>query len=520
MNTLIHELFTHPYFMVHPGYLQGARDMIQNNINNHVPITSDPKKVLGYKLALVNGAFVKMDGKPEISASQMNADSGTEDPSFISVYNISGPITRGGDGCSYGSRDHRDMLMNAANKPNCIGHIFLIDTPGGSAWAKNDYQQAIDYAHSKGQEVDCLVDGDCYSAGMYLASLCDHRYYVNDKDNIGCIGVLSAFYSQKDGEKNEYTANTYHEIYDPESFNKNEWYRNIANDNNDKLLVEDLTKLGAEFRNTVKKSCPNATEDHLHGKTFDAVDVKGILMDDKKSLNEVCQHLVDVTNSKSKTKASAKSNQNNIINSKIQKDMNKKYVKVAELCNADLQFSNGGTFLNETLLDSLESGIENLQAAAAERDSLVTEVKQLKAQLADKATAAVNDSETLKKNAEALNGTIAGLEAKVTELTDALAAKDTTITELNGKVTASEQKVTESEQKVADLNAKIVNLTTSPSAAPAVGTATSNGNGAAQPSMAVGSPKYDPSKTPTENAEIRKAWKKEANKDIGSKESL
>ena len=141
----------------------------------------------------------------------------------------------------------------------------------------------------------------------------------------------------------------------------------------------------------------------------------------------------------------------------------------------------------------------------------------MKAQLADKASAAANDSECFSKNAEVLNGTMTGLEAKVTELTDALAAKDTTITELNGKVTASEQKVTESEQKVADLNAKIVNLTTSPSTAPEVGTATSNGNGAEQPKLVIGAPAYDHSKSGKENAEIRKAYEKNRQTMIGAK---
>ncbi len=516
MNVL-HELLTQPYYMVSPGYLQATRDIIQNNIANHLVFSPDPNKVLGYKLALVNGSFVKMDSTPSIDSRRMSTNNnGNEDPSFISVYNINGPITRGGDDCSYGSKDHRNMMMDAANNSNCIGHIFLIDTPGGSAWAKNDYQQAIDYAHSKGQPVIALVDGDCCSAGMYLACLCDNRYYVNAKDTIGCIGVLAAFYTQKDGEKCEYTGNTYHEIYDPESFNKNEWARDIANNNDDKLLVEELTKLGVEFRDTVKKSCPKATDEHLHGKTFDAVDVKGILMDGQKSLSEVCQQLIDTADSNAK-KASANSKQNNIINSKIQKDMNKKYVKVAELCNADLQFSNGGTFLNETLLDSLESGIENLQAASAERDALKDEVTKLKAELAEKATAAANDGETVGKKTEELNVKITGLETKVTELTTALGEKETTIAELNGKITAGEQKVIESEQKVADLNAKIVNLTTEPSEAPKVGTATSNGQGAAQPKLVVGAPAYDHSKSAKENAEIRKAYEENRQSLIGTK---
>ena len=72
---------------------------------------------------------------------------------------VDGPITRNGGGCSYGSIDHRNMMINAANHPLCRGHIFIINTPGGSAWAKNDYEQAINYARSQGQPVIAFVDG-------------------------------------------------------------------------------------------------------------------------------------------------------------------------------------------------------------------------------------------------------------------------------------------------------------------------------------------------------------------------
>ena len=42
------------------------------------------------------------------------------------------------------------------------------------------------------------------------------------------FGVMAAFYTQKDGSKNEYTNETYHELYDPESFEKNKWVRDVA----------------------------------------------------------------------------------------------------------------------------------------------------------------------------------------------------------------------------------------------------------------------------------------------------
>lgn len=510
MNVL-HELFTKHCYMVLPEYAQSVRKAIQSGIANNEPARITDEKVLGFKLVMLNGKLVKMSSA-DFDSRQMNANEDDDnEPPFISVYNITGGITRDGGGCSYGSKDHRDMMIDAAKQPNCLGHIFIIDTPGGSAWAKNDYQQAIDFAHSKGQSVMALIDGDCCSAGMYLAALCDNRYYVNDKDTIGCIGVLACFYTQKDGEKCEYTGETYHEIYDPESFNKNQEIRDIANNNDEKLLIEELTALGVEFRDTVKAHCPNVTDDQLHGKTFDAVDVKGSLMDDKKTFNEVCQIIIDKSNSKSNPKGpNANSKQNNITNSKNQKDMNKKYEKVAELCGAELQFKDGGTFLNETLLDAMDANIATLQAASAERDSLTKQVAELQAQLAEKTKAGDTECAEATKKVDALNATIKEHETKITELNTNIEQKDAKIKELD-------EKVAEGVQQAADLTKKIENLSTDPGKAPEVGAAQSNGTSAETPKMAVGMPAWDDSKSATENYKIIADYKKKQNAKINSK---
>ena len=44
---------------------------------------------------------------------------------FVSIMPVDGPITRSGDGCTYGSIDLRDWIMTAADNENCKGHIFL-----------------------------------------------------------------------------------------------------------------------------------------------------------------------------------------------------------------------------------------------------------------------------------------------------------------------------------------------------------------------------------------------------------
>ena len=197
----IYEILTERKWMVMPEFAHGIRKAFEQNLNTHAAFVK-PEKTCGFVTAVGADGSVyypeeyqisedgnKVRGNWALSCTDSEGNSLQNFP-FISVLTVDGPITRNGGGCSYGSIDHRDMMMRAADHPLCCGHVFLINTPGGSAWAKNDYAQAIAYARSKGQPVIAFIDGLCASAGMYLASLCDERYFMHPKDQIGCIGVM------------------------------------------------------------------------------------------------------------------------------------------------------------------------------------------------------------------------------------------------------------------------------------------------------------------------------------------
>ena len=130
---------------------------------------------------------------------------------IINMVPVVGPILRNGDACSYGSKEYRDWLMAASDLPNCVGPFLYLDSPGGSAYAKNDFSYAIDYIRSKEkkQPIIGLIDGLCASACEALASMCDEVYFVNPLDQVGSIGTMCAFYAIKDGVKNAITQESY-----------------------------------------------------------------------------------------------------------------------------------------------------------------------------------------------------------------------------------------------------------------------------------------------------------------------
>lgn len=544
----LYEILTEKKWMISPDFVHGIRKALEQNLNAHA-IYERPAPTCGFvTVRAADGSIyypeeyqISEDGKQVRGQWALDDNDNAQNFPFVSVLTVDGPITRNGGGCSYGSIDHRNMMINAANHPLCRGHIFIINTPGGSAWAKNDYEQAINYARSLGQPVIAFIDGMCASAGMYLASLCDERYYMHPKDEIGCIGVMASFYTQADGSKNQFTDETYHELYDPESFDKNREFRDIANDGDSEKLVKELAELGVEFRADIKKACPAAKDEHLHGKVFDAEEVKGILMDDQSdffscvkrcfdlyngtakpiirkpsdddddepqgSLNEPSDHPAhDPQLEPDKASSAKKENHQHTIHQKSINMAN--YPKINAACGMQdgqqIEVKEEGAFMNAPLLDTLEAHL-------ASQEQAVADAKQ-------KATTAEQSLADLQAKHDALAETIAQKDEEIKNLKEAKAKADEDIKALNdAKAKADEEKAKADEelktaqaslataqQTIADKDAQIAELNENPGEEPAQGAAPqNNGEGAKAQNLR----EFDPTKYKT-NAERKAAFER------------
>lgn len=538
------EVLTEKKWMVSPDFVHGIRKSLEHNLNTHAAFIK-PEKNCGYVTA--NDAEgntyypeeyqISEDGKQVRGNWCLSLPADDEDAQtfpFVSVLTVDGPITRNGGYCSYGSIDHRDMMMRAADHPLCRGHVFIINTPGGSAWAKNDYALAIDYAHSKGQKVIALVDGLCASAGMYLASLCDERYYMNTKDQVGCIGVMAAFYTLPDGAKDEYTDETYHELYDPESFDKNKAYRDIANKDDDKELIKELAELGVEFRADVKKACPNATKEHLHGKVFNAEDVKGILMDGQSSFMGVVQHTFELYDGRAElikreqtvepqneTENEPDPEKPEATNTNTNINM-ENYTLINAACGlnaGEIAVKEDGAFMNVELLDSLEAHLSASEQKVADAEQKATEAENALAELQGKVTDlsaqldAANSAKDVAENAlnEANEAHSKELETLRNEHSEAIAKKDEEIatlttakSDVEAELQGAKETITAAEQQIADKDAQIAELTSGPGEEVDAGAApANNGDGAKVPTLR----SFDPSKYKT-NVERKEAFER------------
>lgn len=533
----LYEILTEKKWMISPDFVHGIRKALEQNLNAHA-VYERPAPTCGF--VTVNAADgsiyypeeyqISEDGKQV--RGQWALDSNNDDAQnfpFVSVLTIDGPITRNGGGCSYGSIDHRNMMIKAANHPLCRGHIFIINTPGGSAWAKNDYEQAINYARSQGQPVIAFVDGMCASAGMYLASLCDERYYMHPKDEIGCIGVMASFYTQADGSKNQFTDETYHELYDPESFDKNREFRDIANDGDSEKLVKELGELGVEFRADVKKACPAAKDEHLHGKVFDAEEVKGILMDDqsdffscvkrcfalyngtaepivrkpsdnedetKGSLNEPSDHPAhDPQLEPDKASSAKKENHQHTIHQKSINMAN--YQKINAACGMQdgqqIEVNEEGAFMNAPLLDTLEAHLASQEQAVADAKQKAATAEQSLADLQAKHDALAETIAQKDEEIKNLKEAAAKADEDIKALNDAKAKADEEKAKVDEELKTAQASLATAQQTIADKDAQIAELNENPGEEPAQGAAPqNNGEGAKVETAKTGYPTWNP----------------------------
>lgn len=526
----LYEILTEKKWMISPDFVHGIRKALEQNLNTHT-LYERPAPTCGFvTVKAADGSIfypeeyqISEDGK-QVRGQWALEDEEAQNFPFVSVLTVDGPITRNGGGCSYGSIDHRNMMIRAANHPLCRGHIFIINTPGGSAWAKNDYEQAINYARSLGQPVIAFIDGMCASAGMYLASFCDERYYMHPKDEIGCIGVMASFYTQADGSKNQFTDETYHELYDPESFDKNREFRDVANDGDSEKLVKELAKLGVEFRADIKKACPNAKDEHLHGKVFNAEDVKGILMDDqsdflscvkrcfdlyngvalpisressdedetKNSLNEPSDHPEHDPQLEPDKASSAKQETSNHKN-KI--DM-ANYPLINAACGmkeGEIEVKEEGAFMNAPLLDTLEASLKANKQQVADAEQKATTAEQNLADLQAKHDALAETIAQKDEEIKNLKEAKAKADEDIKALNDAKAKADEEKAKVDEELKATQASLATAQQTIADKDAQIAELNENPGEEPAQGAAPqNNGEGAKVETAKTGYPTWNP----------------------------
>ena len=462
------------------------------------------------------------------------------DDEVVNVVTIAGPMTRGGGACSYGSIDHRDLIVEAADIPQVRTHILVARTPGGMASTLRDYRYAINYAHQRGQKVYMLCDGDVASGGAFTGTICDGIYAVNPDDFIGSLGMYCAFFTQKDGDTNTISQETYHEYYASASKDKNAWYR-AASEGDMTLIAEEVEKDLAQLLANVRADRPKVRKDQLTGKMYRMADVKGTLIDGFTSLPELALMALKEWHKRNgaalpvkngakvsggKT-ADINANENQNENKTQNQNNMKTYQELGKLAGLEVGFeqqADGYVSLTEEQADTMEAALataqteketaaQSLADAQAQVEGLTTEKENLTQQLTEAQNQITELQNNLESKEQELNEakTSAQTSAEETQTAHetALAEKQTEVDELQKQLDEAKSQISTHEATIADLNAKIAELNESAGAKQNGGGAPEN-NGRGEGTFVYSSKgKYDPNLSPMENKRNIEAYNKE-----------
>ena len=285
MNISLLKILHNVSWDIRPDVAQGYANALKNAMELH--IENDVVKRKGYFLSMKGTKTTRGNFQDKLyvdniryvlSHLRWNDEELADDDQIINVVWIDGPVTRDGGACSYGSKDWRDQVIYANTIPQVIGHLFIINTPGGDAACRYDYDEIIADSRKNNKATVAYIDGMCCSSGVNLASRCDRVVVRNPKDEYGCIGSMAAFWATPDGA-HDVDGTRYIEIVGHDSPEKNAFWRNAANGDYEKLQAF-INKGTSEFHQTVRDNRPLVEDWMLSGDIFHADEVIPALVDE------------------------------------------------------------------------------------------------------------------------------------------------------------------------------------------------------------------------------------------------
>ena len=545
MNALFNEIVGCRYYTMQRSVFGGYRANVFNFLNTRQTEHQKSEKRLQAVARFVAGQLATDAARltnfrvydDEWDEDGDNQDIPKEDVKYINILRLTGPMTRGGGECSYGSLEMRDMLMEAADRDDVVGHIIYCRTPGGMATTLIDFRKAIDYIHSKGQKIYMFCDGTVASGGAFLSAMCDGVFAYNEEDEIGSIGMYTAFFTMENGAVNAITQEKYVEYYAEKSTEKNRPYR----DGGDmEAIAKETNEYLDELLVAMKQDRPSIKEEQMNGAMFKMKDVVGTIIDGICTLPELCERIYGewAATQSASTRTQAEDNNQSNINQQTNPAMSKEYKNLASLAgyeaDATMVSDNEGLLtLQPQEADAMEERLQAMteQSAtleaentslkegnnamstalanmAVERDAALREVRELKETLAK------NDDTQIQEVRSEMQAQLDEASARYVALEDAKKNLESSLAEVmteknnleaSAKAAAEEanRQLAEKEQIISDLQAQLAEANSGAGHKVDGGESPkTNGQAAGVREMTSG-PAWDPNKTPNEN---RAAW--------------
>ena len=222
-------------------------------------------------------------------SGKRNSNVSTVDNDGVHTLELKGAITRSGGDSHYGTKELAQMLRDADNADNVLGHVLSIDSGGGSVNAVPIMTDAI---KSLKKPIVSHIDGMSASAAKYISSFTQHIIAERATDKVGSIGTMIEMSGYPKISEDKQDGLRYVRIYADASTDKNGDFEEAINNLNFKPIIDNvLNPHNERFIADMKANRPTLKPEHLTGKVFDAGDVIGYFVDEIGSI-EVAKNKV------------------------------------------------------------------------------------------------------------------------------------------------------------------------------------------------------------------------------------
>lgn len=258
-------------------------------------------------LPVYEGAFagleLSQEDEPENSIPYTISAKGFDSPGNKSeqkvfVASLRGVVLKHDATCGpVGTRSIAQRLLEADKQEDIIGHILITESGGGLSSAVPEMADAI----AKLQKpILAWIDGISASAAYYINSYCNHIMASRETDQVGCIGTLVTLegyprYSKLPDGK------VIARIYADGADEKNEEYEQALEGNFKAIKERVLNPHNEKFKSDVKANRAGALPEHLKGRTFNASQVLGTLIDSIGSLEDAVQKVIELAGTSKRT---------------------------------------------------------------------------------------------------------------------------------------------------------------------------------------------------------------------------
>lgn len=327
----------------------------------------------------------------------------------INVVNLEGTMLRDDGPCGMvGTRTLAALIREADAKEEVIGHVLYIDSGGGAANSVPDLAEAIQACQ---KPVVAFVDGYMCSAAMYVGSYCRHIIANREDNKVGCIGTMIQLGDWPKQVKDS-DGIIHLRVYADGADEKNEEYEKALEGNFSLIKERVLNPHNERFKADIRANRPNVNENQLRGRTYNAKDVTGSLIDAIGNFDSAVAKVLELSNLKI-TKMDEYQNLQSLPGCQNLEIVDGSVSLTEEqVLEVDKAIGEGITAkaLNETDKKTITEQAKTITDLTAERDELKTKADQVEAKDAEIATL-TTERDNLKEDNAKKDARIAELEA-------------------------------------------------------------------------------------------------------------